>query len=70
MGDVWSLVAKNEARWFWRNIGKCIDRSSRTIGRVFMEFQADGAAREKYESALRKLGAGVKHEGTRIMDNK
>lgn len=64
LGDVWSLVAKNEARWFWNNVGKGIDRGSKTIERVFMEFQADEAAREIYESALRELEARVKCEGT------
>ena len=62
-GDVWSLVTINEARWFWKNIGRDIDRN-RTIERVFMEFQADEAVRERYESALRKLRAGVKCEST------
>lgn len=63
-GDVWSLVAINEAWWFWKNIGSDIDRGNRTIERVLMEFQADEAVRERYESALRKLRAGVKCEST------
>ncbi|RPB25641.1 P-loop containing nucleoside triphosphate hydrolase protein [Terfezia boudieri ATCC MYA-4762] len=64
-GDAWSLVAKAEARWFWRNIGKGIKRGTKTIERLQMEFEADEAARERYESALRKLGEEVKGVGRR-----
>jgi len=59
-GDAWSLVAKAEARWFWRHIGRGIKRGNRLIERVPMEFEADEAARERYESALGKLGEEVK----------
>lgn len=59
-GEAWSLVAKTEARWFWRNIGRGIKRGSKSIERVQMEFEADEAARERYVSALRKLGEEVK----------
>lgn len=59
-GDAWSLVAKAEARWFWRNIGRGIKRGSKTIERVPMEFEADEAARDRYECALGKLGGEVK----------
>ncbi|KAF8417112.1 P-loop containing nucleoside triphosphate hydrolase protein, partial [Tirmania nivea] len=63
-GDAWSLVAKAEARWFWRNIGRGIKRN-KTIERIPMEFEADEAARERYESALGKLGEEVKGIGRR-----
>lgn len=59
-GDAWSLVATNEARWFWRNVGRGIKRAGKTIERVSIDFAVDRAARERYESALRRLGDEVK----------
>ncbi|KAF8477514.1 P-loop containing nucleoside triphosphate hydrolase protein [Kalaharituber pfeilii] len=63
-GDAWSLVAKNEARWFWRNIGRGIKRGNdKTVLRTVIELAKDEEKREKYKAALLKLGQEVKGGG-------
>lgn len=51
-GDAWTLLGNNEARWFWRNIGKAIRRAIAVKkAPVVLEAEGDGL-RKTYEEVL------------------
>jgi ATP-dependent RNA helicase DDX51/DBP6 len=51
-GDAWTLLANNEARWFWRNIGKAVRRATAVQkAQVILEEEGVGL-RATYEGVL------------------
>lgn len=51
-GDAWTLLANNEARWFWRNIGKAVRRAV-ALTKVPVTLEATGVGlRGVYEAVL------------------
>ena len=59
-GDAWSLVADNEARWFWRNAGRGVNRGDKMVIREAMNMEVDDQRREEYQNALGRLGEEVR----------
>ncbi|KAI5788961.1 P-loop containing nucleoside triphosphate hydrolase protein [Peziza echinospora] len=75
-GHAWSLVAENEARWFWRNVGRGVRRGGgggvRREAKMVVDDDDDdeeeveggvSAVRRRYEDALERLGGEVKGAG-------
>ncbi|KAF8544784.1 P-loop containing nucleoside triphosphate hydrolase protein [Trichophaea hybrida] len=51
-GDAWTLLGNNEARWFWRNIGKAIRRAV-AVRKVPVVLEGEGVGlRGAYEGVL------------------
>ncbi|KAI5844780.1 ATP-dependent RNA helicase dbp6 [Tricharina praecox] len=51
-GDAWTLLGNNEARWFWRNIGKAIRRAI-AVKKVPIVVESEGVGlRKAYEEVL------------------
>ncbi|KAA8896774.1 DEAD-domain-containing protein [Sphaerosporella brunnea] len=51
-GDAWTLLANNEARWFWRNIGKAVRRVT-AVQKASVELEGEGVGlRATYEGVL------------------
>jgi ATP-dependent RNA helicase DDX51/DBP6 len=51
-GDAWTMLGNNEARWFWRNIGKSIRRLN-PVNKIPITLEAEGVGlRAVYEGVL------------------
>lgn len=51
-GDAWTLLGNNEARWFWRNIGKAVRRAV-SVKKIPVVVEAEGVGlRGVYEEVL------------------
>ncbi|KAI5798348.1 ATP-dependent RNA helicase dbp6 [Pyronema domesticum] len=51
-GDAWTMLGNNEARWFWRNIGKSIRRLN-PVNKIPITLEAEGVGlRAAYEGVL------------------
>jgi ATP-dependent RNA helicase DDX51/DBP6 len=51
-GDAWTLLGDNEARWFWRNIGKAVRRAA-AVKKMAVHLEAEGVGlRGAYEHVL------------------
>lgn len=57
-GEAWSLVEKNEAKWFWNSIGKEVKRS-KDIKREHVD-EPTPDDEEMYSNALERLGEEVR----------
>ena len=51
-GSAWTLISDNEARWFWKTVGKQVRRIT-PLAKVTVEMEPEGhGLRGAYESAL------------------
>jgi len=51
-GDVWSLIVKKEARWYWKSVAGVIKRSSKVERVKIAEMEISTEMKEIYHSIL------------------